>query len=76
MINNALYKGDNELMIYWLLYKLLPNVMILSVRGRRKKKKRKLGDTHTKKKRVQTWSDTGHTQMFPCFCRSFDVITV
>lgn len=35
MINNALYKGDNELMIYWLLYKLLPNVMILSVRGRR-----------------------------------------
>lgn len=33
-------------------------------------------NTHTKKKRVQTWSDTGHTQMLPCFCRSFDVITV
>ena len=33
------------------------------------------GITHTKKKRVQTWSDTGHTQMFPCFCRSLDVIT-
>lgn len=31
--------------------------------------------THTKKKRVQTWSDTGHTQMLPCFCRSLDVIT-
>lgn len=33
-------------------------------------------NTHTKKKRVQTWSETGHTQMLPCFCRSFDVITV
>lgn len=32
--------------------------------------------THTKKKRVQTWSETGHTQMFPCFCKSLDVITV
>lgn len=32
--------------------------------------------THTKKKRVHTWSETGHTQMFPCFWRSLDVITV
>lgn len=32
--------------------------------------------THTKRKRVQTWSDIGHTQMFPCFWRSFEVITV
>lgn len=31
-------------------------------------------DLH-KKNRVQTWSDTGHTQMFPCFWRSLDVIT-
>lgn len=35
-----------------------------------------VGNTYTKKKRVQTWSDTGHTQMLPCFCRSLDVITV
>lgn len=32
--------------------------------------------THTKKKRVQTWSETGQTQMLPCFCRSLEVITV
>lgn len=31
--------------------------------------------THTKKKRVQTWSETGQTQMLPCFCRSLEVIT-
>lgn len=34
------------------------------------------GATYTKKKRVQTWSETGHTQMLPCFCKSLDVITV
>lgn len=33
------------------------------------------GITHTKKKRVQTWSETGHTHMLPCFWRSLDVIT-
>lgn len=31
--------------------------------------------THTKKKRVQTWSETGQTQMLPCFCRSLEVMT-
>lgn len=33
------------------------------------------GRTHTKKKRVQTWSETGQTQMLPCFCRSLEVMT-
>lgn len=28
----------------------------------------------TKKNHVQTWSDTGHTQMFPGFWRSLDII--
>ena len=32
--------------------------------------------THTKRKRVHTLSDIGHTQMFPCFWRSFEVMTV
>lgn len=32
--------------------------------------------THTKRKRVHTWSGLGHTQMFPCFWRSLEVITV
>ena len=32
--------------------------------------------THTKRKRVHTWSDIGQTQMFPCFWRCFEVITV
>lgn len=32
--------------------------------------------THTKRKRVHTWSEVGHTHMFPCFWRCFEVITV
>lgn len=32
--------------------------------------------THTKRKRVHTWSGVGHTHMFPCFWRSSEVITV
>lgn len=32
--------------------------------------------TYTKKKRVQTWSVFGTTQMSPCLCRSGDVIAV
>lgn len=44
---------------------VLPNVKLLNAPY-----------THTKRKRVHTWSEVGHTHMFPCFWRSFEVITV
>lgn len=68
-LNSVLLLLTNSAFLWWNECIQYVRYTVNMCRGRHK-------CTYTKKKRVQTWSVLGTTQMSPCLCRSGDVITV